>query len=235
MNKIILFLSSLVVAVAFNACDDNDLPDVVPTDQGTVTDNEGNTYEWVRIGDLLWTTSNADNGPLMDDYRYYDNTEWTNAFSKKQKKWLQSDYHPVYGNLMTWDDAVESAPEGWRVPTDEDWQNLERTLGMKDTGGRGWRGEEGVGRKMQESQTGCRLGLQLGGFMTVVPSGYAWVDIKLDFDGEYGAYWTSSLVESAPDHKTAMYRKVHCVNGGVDREAGRCDKLMSVRWCRNAQ
>ena len=236
MNKIIIFLASVIAGLTLNACDDdNNLPDIVPSEHGAVTDNEGNTYNWVRIGDLLWTTSNANNGPLMDNYRYYDNTEWKNAFSKNEKAWLQEEYHPVYGNLTTWDDAMESVPEGWRVPTDEDWQKLERQLGMENTADRGWRGENGVGRKMQEKDTGCRLALMLGGFITVVPSGYAWIEMELDFTDEYGAFWTSTLTDSNPDHKTAYYRKVHCSNGGVDREAGRCDKLMSVRWCRNAQ
>lgn len=235
MKKIIISLMSVIFAVAFSACDDdNNLPDVVPSDQGTVTDGEGNTYAWVRIGNLLWTTSNADNGPLMDDYRYFDNNEYKDAFSKSRKKWLQQEYHPVYGNLMTWDDAMESAPEGWRVPTDQDWQELERTLGMENAAATGWRGENGVGFRMQDKDSGCRLGLQLGGFMTVVPSGFSWITITLDFTGEYGAYWTSSLDDSALDHKTAWYRKVHCSNGGVDRVSGRCDKLMAVRWCRNA-
>lgn len=234
MNRITLFLASALAIMAFNACSDDTLQDVVPSDYGTVTDNNGNSYSWVRIGDLLWTTSNADNGPLMDDYEYYNNIEWTSAFSKKQKKKLQEEYHPIFGNLMTWDDAVESAPEGWRVPSDEDWQQLERVLGMKNTSDRGWRGENGVGRRMQESESGCRLGLKLGGFMTVVPSAYAWVDMELDFTHEYGAYWTSSLTDSDADHKSAWYRKIHCSNGGVDRQVGRCDKLMSVRWCRDA-
>ncbi len=36
----------------------------------------------------------------------------------------------IYGNLLSYDDAVASTPEGWRLPTDEDWQKLEQALGM---------------------------------------------------------------------------------------------------------
>ena len=32
-----------------------------------------------------------------------------------------------HGNLYTWEEALAACPEGWRLPTDEDWQNLETT------------------------------------------------------------------------------------------------------------
>ena len=40
---------------------------------------------------------------------------------------FESDYKK-YGNLYTWEEALEVCPEGWRLPTDEDWQNLEVTF-----------------------------------------------------------------------------------------------------------
>ena len=32
--------------------------------------------------------------------------------------------------LYTYEGALKAVPEGWRLPTDDDWKKLEATLGM---------------------------------------------------------------------------------------------------------
>ena len=73
---------------------------------------------------------------------------------------LEADYDK-HGNLYTWEEANTLCPDGWRLPTDEDWKNLERALGMSqaDANQKGWRGnyfltlltqgEDGLGFNMQ--------------------------------------------------------------------------------------
>jgi len=39
-------------------------------------------------------------------------------------------YSDQYGLLYTYEGALQAVPEGWRLPTDEDWKKLEETLGM---------------------------------------------------------------------------------------------------------
>lgn len=41
-------------------------------------------------------------------------------------------YDSVFITLYQWEDAMSSCPEGWRMPTDEDWKDLERSLGMRE-------------------------------------------------------------------------------------------------------
>jgi uncharacterized protein (TIGR02145 family) len=36
----------------------------------------------------------------------------------------------TFGNLYTYEQALALAPEGWRLPTDEDWQKLEQAMGI---------------------------------------------------------------------------------------------------------
>ena len=131
MKKLLI---CLLASLTFMACSDDDTaPVVTPTERGTVTDNEGNVYNWVRIGDQDWTTTNAHNGEPFYNLTYYNEyLEWEDyifEFSSTRKR-LRDKYVPVYGNLMKYEEAVASAPEGWRLPTDEDWKKLERTLGM---------------------------------------------------------------------------------------------------------
>ncbi len=96
----------------------------------TVRDIDGNVYGTVRIGNQVWMTENLrvtryNNGveiPLITDdgrwrksitgaYVWYNNNESNAA---------------AYGALYNWF-AVETGrlcPPGWRVPTDEDWEEL---------------------------------------------------------------------------------------------------------------
>lgn len=41
-------------------------------------------------------------------------------------------YAAKYGYLYSLDAARKAIPEGWRLPSDEDWKKLERTLGMSE-------------------------------------------------------------------------------------------------------
>ena len=49
------------------------------------------------------------------------------------------------GGLYTWEEAKKLAPEGWRLPTDSDWQQLEKKIGIdpQDAGTMGWRERTG--------------------------------------------------------------------------------------------
>lgn len=231
MKQIMIYMICLAALCA--ACSEDELPNVVPADRGTVLDSEGNSYNWVRIGNLQWTTTNAQNGTSLADLTYFDDWEYVDAFDEEAKEDLRENYLPVYGNLMEYAEAVASAPAGWRLPTDEDWQALERALGMTDTGILGWRGK-GVAYKMQEEGTGTELALKIGGICTW-KAVYGWKELELDYVKEYGYYWTSTLEPSYTDFDAAYYRKICVGRGSVERQAGKTDKLMSVRWVRDAE
>lgn len=224
----------IAAAMLFTACgSDDDVQEVEITSRGTVTDDMGNTYNWVQIGSLQWTTSNAKNGPLLVDMTYYAGWRYQNAFTDEQKEDFMENYYPIHGNPMNFKDAMESAPEGWRVPTDEDWQNLERALGMKNTNSKGWRGDN-TAMLLQQKDHGTELGMTLGGVCTETPV-WGWVEYNLDYVKEYAFYWTSTVDPSYTDKEAAYYRKMFFNRGSVERQCGVTDKYMSVRWVRDAK
>lgn len=74
-------------------------------------------------------------------------------------------YSETYGLLYTYDAALAAIPEGWRLPSDADWKNLEKALGMtaeevekQDV----WRGERQA-VLLKEGEEGIGFDVRYGG------------------------------------------------------------------------
>ena len=125
---------------------------------GTVTDIDGNEYETVKIGDQWWMAEN------LKVTRYNDGTDID--YPVANQDWMErtagayaiyphgtvdgidSDEEMVdaYGKLYNWyavDDDRGLCPEGWGVPSDEEWTNLGDYLG----------GDSVAGAKLKSTRT----------------------------------------------------------------------------------
>lgn len=99
---------------------------------GSVTDIDGNEYKTVTIGNQTWMAENLKvthfrNGDPIENITDID--EWSLNYSKPCYAWLNNDISnkDVYGAYYNWSAASDQrniAPEGWRVPTDKDWEEL---------------------------------------------------------------------------------------------------------------
>jgi len=72
--------------------------------------DDGKPYKWVKIGEQIWMAENM-NYDIPDDATdvCYDNYPANCT---------------TYGRLYNWHAAQDVCPEGWRLPTDADWDNL---------------------------------------------------------------------------------------------------------------
>jgi uncharacterized protein (TIGR02145 family) len=106
----------------------------------SVTDIDGNTYDYLPYGDQTWTVENAEMVTYRDGTeipQITDPTEWENLTTGA---WCYYDNDPTKGKLYNWyavagihDNDLntpnkELAPEGWHVPSDEEWTTLENYL-----------------------------------------------------------------------------------------------------------
>ena len=192
-----------------------------------VTDIEGNTYATVQIGEQLWMTENL----KVTNYREgtelptgYTNSEWENlatgAYTVYPTEGTFDDTTPqatcgddcadIYGNLYNWyavGDSRGLCPDGWHVPSDDEWTILMDYLG----------GESVAGGKIKECTEGScpesdywnspNIGATNESGFTALPAGYRSYNGGHFFSiGTYSDFWSSSEFNSTK----AWHREMYC-------------------------
>lgn len=166
-----------------NNCGESDLISVkikIIIVKGTMTDQDGNEYQTVKIGDQWWMAENLKvthyrNGDSIPNVT--DNTKWKNLTMGAYCAY-NNDTNNVatYGLLYNWyavNDKRNLAPPGWHIPTDKEWKHLERYLGMAKSkaDSSGWRGtDEGSKLKATTGWSNNDNNTNAYGF-TALPSG----------------------------------------------------------------
>ena len=117
----------IVFLLLFIACDKND-PFEGPS--GTFTDErDGHEYNWVKIGEQIWMAENLaylPGEPCASDAQC---GVWVYGYEGEGSYGTNLS---VYGCLYDWETAMEVCPEGWHLPSDEEWIEMERFLGMPE-------------------------------------------------------------------------------------------------------
>ena len=234
-----LFCIGFVLSVmVLSACsNDDDLVSVVkPSAEGTMTDKEGNAYPWVRIGNQDWMAENLHSGTPFYDLQVNTtggagNVVWISDLNQA-KAWLKD-----FGNYYNYQQALDNCPAGWRLPSDDDWKQLERNLGMSASAVNavGWR--NGASKLMLEtSAQGTGLYFKFGG--ELCKWGYiSQTDstVKPYRQYEIGMYWTSTK-DTTKAIECAYYRKIMNGLDKVERHSTTTVlHYLSVRYVRDAQ
>ncbi len=193
---------------------------------GTATDIDGNLYMSIKIGDQWWMAENLKvthyrNGEAIPNVT--DDATWggltTGAYCNYDN---DVNNGATYGGLYNWyavNDGRNIAPDGWHLPSDEEWMQLEMYLGMNqtETDQINWRGtDEGGKLKVRGTyywdspNTGATNESGFSG----LPGGYRLGTGQfINNIGGYAAFWSSS--ESSGNH--AVHRGLVYDQSGVDR------------------
>ena len=121
---------------------DSDLQQISPPHTfEIVKDIDGNNYHTVKIGDQIWMVENLKvthyrNGAPIENYSK------TDFCDKRVPLYIDYEGNPAlsktFGRLYNWFAATDPrniAPQGWHVPSKEEWQILFGYLGGEDVAG----------------------------------------------------------------------------------------------------
>lgn len=232
MRYMVMTLLMGITLGCLSSCSDDDdsVPSVTPTATGTMQDKDGNEYHWVRIGNLDWMAENLKCGvPFYEDT---DNDKWGSYYGLNLPGDIPTckQYFQTFGNYYSWQEAMDNAPEGWRLPTDEDWKNLESQLGIKqgDLDREGWR--SGGSTLMTQEGEGTQLNMRYGGCIC-----YFGFSVGIYHYYDFGYYWTGT--ETTVNHEPAAYaRMITPGKNAVNRlQILQEQRFMSVRYVRDAK
>jgi large repetitive protein len=173
---------------------------------GTVTDIDGNLYYTIIIGDQEWMMENLRvtryrNGATIPNVT--DNTEWsaltTGAYRHYDNNSSNGDTYGVLYNWYSISHNTTIAPEGWHVPTNDEWQVLIDYLG----------GDAIAGGKMKETGTTHWVAPNTGatnesGF-TALPGGYCGPYGDFSSMGWGGYFWSATEHVSTNAYDCRLY------------------------------
>lgn len=151
----------------------------------TFTDpRDGKVYQTVVIGNQEWMAENLAYAPSGGNYWAYDNDD-ANV--------------ETYGYLYDWETACDVCPDGWHLPGDEEWKELEMALGMSqaEADDTDWRGTN------EGSKLAGNAGLWTDGALendadfgtsdfTAHPGGYRLNDGTFNDVGSNGSWWNAT-------------------------------------------
>lgn len=156
-------------------------------------------------------------------------------FEKAEQE--NNNYTSAYGFLYSYEGALTAVPEGWRLPTDEDWNTLESTLGMN---------HEEVQKKEAWRGSGMATLLSKGGesqFNAPKGGGNVYINAKSEeFMNKEKSwyYWSATQYKENDSTSVAMIRMssnyTNKVWRGTSRiNTGHRDVLYSVRCVKDAE
>jgi len=100
-----------------------------------VTDNEGNAYKTIQIGNQNWMAENLNLGTMINGME----SQTDNATIEKYCYDNDPANCDIFGGLYQWDEMMQYVttegtqgvcPTGWHLPSDDEIKTLEMTLGM---------------------------------------------------------------------------------------------------------
>jgi len=192
----------------------------------TITDIDGNNYKTIKIGNQVWMAENLRTTTLSDGSKIA-NTPDLEKLQNPSYLSYQNNTNPsfiaIYGYLYNLEsiNSGKLAPDGWRIPNQEDWETLIAFLGDK------------AGGKLKESgfihwnqpNTG---GNNLSGF-TALGAGYR------NQNGDFlhlkttTSFWTNAMVSPS----SAYIFRISDNFCGITKNIGQSNEAYSVRCIKN--
>jgi uncharacterized protein (TIGR02145 family) len=228
------FFLLVFLILGLQACQkETDTPLVL--EYGTVTDVDGNTYKTVKIGDQWWMCENLRVKHFQDgsNITFVGNVDqdsvWSNA-TETAYSFLNDTLYGCFYNSFAVQDMHKLAPEGWHIPSDEEWKTLETTIGMTESQSNqlAWRGTNEAELLLNKISEGWPSGTLPFGIDTydfsIFPAGCRLFNGELTY-GNNAFFWTSTSIANGQ----AYYRYFDYQKKNIFRQATYPQYGMSIR------
>ena len=176
---------------------------------------DNQSYETIRIGEQTWFAENL-------------NYETVNSWWFKDEEANGE----IYGRLYTWSAATNACPDGWHLPSDDEWKSFEMFLGMSaeeaDKYGEYTRGtDEGQRLKCTTGWLELKPGTDEVGF-AALPGGERNIYEVFAYVGSVGTWWTGTEFDQWSFSRTLDANETYILRFGSNRLTGK-----SVRCIKN--
>lgn len=206
LNRSGKYVASIYALLALAGCEreNSDQP-------GTMHDIDGNVYKTVTIAGQTWMAENLrvthySDGSAIPSIS--DNREWSGDYNG-----MCCDYNFIAddkrGKLYNWHAVEETsrrrlAPEGWHIPTEDDWNILITAMGQSYYAG--YRLKDSLSWPPPE----IHVFLRKSGF-DAVPAGFRNYYGTFERAGEQAVFWTSTTDEYQY-YKEAVFLSIYGEN-----------------------
>jgi len=201
----------------------------------TVTDYDWNVYDTVHIGTQVWLKQNLKtkhylNGDSIPNVTV--NTSWSGLTTGAYCHYMNDTNNSVtYGRLYNWyavTDTRKICPSGWHVPSDGEWNIMERYLDASvDTTKTGYQGTN-IGWELKETGTThwatTSASVTNSSGFTALPGGHRYAAVFYNIHNN-GYWWT----QTAKDAYYSWYRYLNDGSSQVGRSSANKNDGRSVR------
>jgi uncharacterized protein (TIGR02145 family) len=200
-----------------------------------ITDIDGNEYKVVKIGDQWWMAENLKvkhyrNGDPMPNIM--DDIDWLNQTDGAYCNYENDSANGLlYGHLYNRAAIVDNreiSPNGWHIPTDDEWKELEIYLGLSESDFNVWghRGtDEGEKLKSTYGWINNGNGTNVYGFFAL-PGGWRYFE-KFISIGQTSGWWSSTI--SSQTTSNSYIRALFSNFSGIHRSDSDWQSGLSIR------
>lgn len=209
------FIMILIVSLSCRKYEKNEFIDNTDKEVRLYKDPRDNQqYKIKKIGSKYW---------MLENLKYETDTGcWNYKNNAENSK--------IYGKLYSWKVACDICPEGWRLPSEQDWQDLERHIGMtyNEVNNFGWRGSK-EGGKLKYTDTlywsyPNALASDEYSF-GALPAGYMEIDTTFVYLRNHAYFWSKTEC----DNLNSYYRQLSSGLGKIFKGCTDKKRAFSVR------
>ena len=191
-------------------------------------------WDSISIGNQVWASKNFSETHFQNgnEIPYIEDDElWEHHGLLGKPAWCfynnDPSTEPIYGRLYNWHAATDPrgiAPKGWKLPSDSDWEEMEKYLEGTAVGDSSGFPQIGLKLKGKYHWNDAGNGSDTLGF-NAIPAGYRATDGPFRDQGGTANFWSTT----DNSHQNACYRTLYFYSANIFRYNNYKSNGISIR------